>query len=77
MESICPSCATHIEKLTPEILKANEGATCDCPLCDVLLIIKEQRLVEFHSWMNEQTKGQWPKDGKGTGFVEITEQKRY
>lgn len=70
MESTCPSCATKIEKLTPEILSKNGGATCDCPYCDTLLIIKDGRLQEFHSYMNEQDPN-WPKDGSGTFYIEV------
>lgn len=69
MNSICPSCAVKIEKLTPEILSNNEGATCDCPNCDALLIIKDGRLLEFHSYMSQQDPT-WPKDGKGTAFID-------
>jgi hypothetical protein len=72
MESTCPCCATHIEKLTPEIRLANSGATLDCPNCDTLLIIKDNRLYEFHSYMNKETEGLWPADGKNTGFIELS-----
>lgn len=70
MDGTCPSCATHIEKLTPEILSEKDGATCDCPYCDTLLIIKEGRLQEFHPWLHEQDS-RWPKDGKDTDYIAV------
>lgn len=70
MNGICPCCANNIVKLTPEVLKEHEGATLDCPFCDALLIIKDNRVIEFHEHMNKETNGQWPKDEK-TGFVEL------
>jgi hypothetical protein len=67
---ICPTCAFNIVKLTEEVAKGNEGATLDCPHCDALLIIKDQHLQEFHTYMNKETNGEWPSDGKNTGYIE-------
>lgn len=67
---ICSVCAFNITKLTEEMATNYEGATLDCPNCDSLLIIKSHHLREFHSYLHESTKGAWPVDGKGTGYIE-------
>lgn len=70
ISSICPSCATNIIKLTPEIMAAHDGATLDCPNCEALLIIKGDSLKEFHSYIHSQDQ-RWPEDGHGTCYAEI------
>ncbi len=66
----CPYCKKAIEKLTKELLDSNEGATVDCPHCGSLLIIKNSELLDFHKYLNKETKGEWPEDGHGTSYVE-------
>ena len=69
-DAICPHCAIHIEKLTPEVLSENEGATLDCPSCNALLIIKNGRLSDFHKILHEEDE-RWPEDGKDTSYIGI------
>ena len=40
-------------------------------MCEVTLIYKKGKVLNFHKWLYNQTDGLWPEDGKGTGFVEI------
>jgi uncharacterized Zn finger protein len=67
---ICPSCA-HDINISAELVQAHQGSTLDCPICDTLLIIKGEHLKEFHSYLNQETEGAWPKDGKNTGYIQI------
>ena len=59
---ICPCCAFHIEKLTPELVEKHEGATFDCPNCEALLLIRDRRVVEFHPHLHK-ADSRWPSDG--------------
>ena len=66
----CPACAVAIN-ITNESIATHEGVTLDCPNCDALLIIKEGRFQEFHPYLNKETKGEWPEDGRGTDYIEV------
>ncbi len=66
----CIKCNQDIAKATPEVMKEYEGATADCPHCGALLIIKGGKFLDFHEYLNREDPS-WPKDGKGTGCIEI------
>ena len=40
-------------------------------MCKSILIFKKKKVLNFHKWLHDQNDGQWPEDGKGTGFVDI------
>lgn len=47
-----------------------EGATTTCSHCKKELIIKDQHAVSLHEWLHAGDE-RWPKDGKGTGRMDI------
>jgi ribosomal protein S27E len=71
----CPACEQSYEVSVR--LQDHVGATVDCKLCGELLLIHEgtglgARLTKFHEHLHERD-GRWPADGKGTGFVEVSD----
>ena len=68
----CPNCKEGLDSIKYEVFSFQEveGATLDCYHCDSLLIVYHGDLKDFHSHINEKDS-RWPKDGKGTGFIEV------
>ena len=69
MLASCPNCGQSWE--SRHDLSKHEGATADCPCCGQLLLVKDGVFVDFHQHLYESDPS-WPKDGKGTGFVEVS-----
>lgn len=69
VEFDCPICQSTVYFKNTNIL-AVEGCTTDCINCGGLLIIKEKMAHDFHAYLNKRDN-RWPKDGKGTGYIEI------
>ncbi|MGH9425918.1 MAG: hypothetical protein ACRD2L_06395 [Terriglobia bacterium] len=61
----CPHCNIGI-KGDPD----TKSYTTDCPGCGALLLCERNvKAEDFHEAMNRENP-RWPKDGKGTGFIE-------
>lgn len=45
----CPNCH-HDLNLCEDTIKRNENLTIDCLNCDAMLIIKDGKVLDFHSW---------------------------
>lgn len=45
-------------------------ATTECCECNFTMLIEDNKVYDFHAKMHE-CNSLWPKDGKGTGSVEI------
>ena len=67
----CPVCAEGFGIPSISSFAEAEGATCDCPHCNALLVFDEGALKDFHKFLSEETDGLWPSDGKNTGIIEI------
>lgn len=51
-------------------IEERDGCTTDCPECGGLLMcLEDGSTAPFHEWLHEQSNGDWPKDGQGTGRV--------
>ena len=62
------------------------GATTDCRTCGALLFVPREQfegrdvrsvpiqvhMPLFHRWLSKGTGGDWPADGVGTGYVDVT-----
>ena len=71
-EISCPECNESFH--VPHSPGKREGATMDCMMCDVTLIFQKRKVLNFHKWLHDETKGdeyQWPEDGQGTHAVDI------
>lgn len=66
----CPECGKRFKVGAKNKNDAN-GATFDCKHCDALLIMTNRRVRNFHEYMHEQLP-QWPVDGSGTYFMEVS-----
>ena len=70
---ICGICKdtffSHYDKDT------RDGATMDCPNCEGLILgMPNGSTVDFHLHLHNSSGGSWPKDGSGTGIIEIGEE---
>lgn len=66
----CPDCnETYGIPYSPEY---REGATANCMECGSLLVFWEGETKNFHKNLHELNNGEWPEDGEGTGFVEVS-----
>lgn len=55
-------------------IETRDGATMDCPNCEGLLLgMPDGSTVDFHLHLHNSSGGNWPKDGTGTGIIEIGE----
>ena len=69
-QTTCPDCKEPFQlAYSPE---RREGCTADCPNCGSLLVFWEGETKNFHKTMHELNNGEWPEDGEGTGFVEVS-----
>jgi hypothetical protein len=69
--AVCPVCNGEFSFLDVTTLNEVRGATCDCSRCGVLLLITQDlEVVEFHKYIHSRDP-RWPKDGKGTGYIEV------
>lgn len=73
MRCNCPVCEAVFGIPGVRDFAEAEGATCDCPHCNALLVFDEGALKDFHKFMSEDTDGLWPSDGKNTGVIELRE----
>jgi hypothetical protein len=64
----CPVCKSAI---TVDVDELPISFTCDC-VCGKLLLYDNGMLFDFHEQINSECK-EWPKDGKGTSFVDISD----
>jgi hypothetical protein len=64
----CPSCHTNFF-FASEVKDAND-ATTDCAVCDVTLIVKDNKVYLLHDWIHSQDQ-RWPKDGKDTESIKL------
>jgi hypothetical protein len=54
---------------TSETFNEVNDVSTDCPHCKALLLIRSNRVWSFHNKLHEENP-KWPKDGKGTDFLE-------
>ena len=65
----CPICDRTIYVPRAHEPSVRAGCTLDC-LCESLLVIENSVVYDFHEKLNSKDP-RWPKDGAGTGSVEI------
>lgn len=61
-----------------ERIQARREFTWDCPHCDTEVItqyVDDERILiarNMHEVFHEQSNGEWPLDGQGTGYIDIS-----
>ena len=70
ISSKCVSCKTHFF-LNESYSSFEEVGSCttDCPNCNTILLIKDNRTWPFHIKLHDEDP-MWPKDGKDTDYLE-------
>lgn len=71
ISAICPLCEKTFFFLEDQanFSEVNDTST-DCPHCDALLLIRDNKVWPFHLKLNQENS-KWPKDGKKTSYLEI------
>ena len=71
IEFKCPKCKSYFG-VNVSSLEDARGATMDCSGCGALLLCRpsDLEIVDFHEHISKGCPS-WPKDGKGTGYIEI------
>lgn len=64
----CPICLKFFK--FKYSFKQAEGATFDCRQCGNLLLMSNQKIVDFHAHLHS-TDPSWPKDGEGTSYIQF------
>jgi len=72
VKGICPKCNSGFA--FPDMtIEDVEGVTTDCPNCDILLLVKDGSVYEFHKKLHDGDS-RWPVDGNSANFVNIGEE---
>lgn len=66
----CPTCHNTFRVSSLRDHRHGDDSTCDCPHCGELILIVKGKARKFHREMHK-TDPVWPKDGRGTGWIEI------
>jgi DNA-directed RNA polymerase subunit RPC12/RpoP len=72
---ICPTCNQEFhftDQTDAEVFAKDNGATCDCPYCGMLILLEDNQSKDFHKTLHQED-ARWPADGKNTGYLEIKE----
>jgi len=69
IELKCPDCGFHSRLHTP-LSGLSESFTADCLECNATLLVEGGLVYLLHEKLHEECP-EWPKDGKGTGYIEL------
>jgi hypothetical protein len=68
----CPVCGHPIQPNMWGLKSFDQikSATANCPVKDCLLLIQGGQVKGFHATLHQEDPS-WPKDGQGTGYIEL------